>query len=436
VSDSASPLPSAHDRQLHILFVEDNLDDLGLVLQELERARLNFISSFAQSREDFVDRMSEATYDVIVSEYKLRNWSGRHALEILSQRGIHTPLVFLTRVSGDEAAVDCIKSGASDYVLKSQVARLPAAICQAISRASFRQERNRLQEKIRDSEEMFHTLADSISCAIFVYQGGKCRYASKGAEIITGYSQDTLLAMNFLELIHPESRSRVIESGFQARRVGVHSRLAEVRITTFCGETRWLDMATSIIEIEGKRGRLVTAYDVTERKQATEEMRQLADSDPLTGLGNYRRLTNAFTSELRRSRRTGRPFSVLLLDLNDLKGINDIHGHVVGSRALCRVGAVLQHRCRGVDILARYGGDEFAVILPETRVDAAEHLATEIARLVKEDGEEPGISVSYGLAAYPHDGEEFKDIIRVADVALYSMKARQSHFAPLAEPLN
>src|SRR3989442_12033076 len=100
-----------------------------------------------------------------------------------------------------------------------------------------------------------------------------------------------------------------------------------------------------------------TAFEVAERKRAEDEVRYLVASDPLTGLANYSRLLEVFDAEAKRSKRTGRPFALLLLDLDGLKKINDAHGHLAGSRALCRLSNVLRLHCRAIDIAARHGGD-------------------------------------------------------------------------------
>jgi diguanylate cyclase (GGDEF)-like protein/PAS domain S-box-containing protein len=162
--------------------------------------------------------------------------------------------------------------------------------------------------------------------------------------------------------------------------------------------------------------------DITERKLAEEHIRELALTDPLTGLANYRRLLDALDSEIKRCGRTARPFAVLLLDLDELKKINDAHGHPVGSRALGRVANILRIHCRAIDTAARYGGDEFVVILPETGCDAALHVARRITEESKNDGEQPSISVSAGAAIFPQDGKTIDELLAAADRALYRQK--------------
>ena len=155
-----------------------------------------------------------------------------------------------------------------------------------------------------------------------------------------------------------------------------------------------------------------------------ENVRRLAVSDPLTGLANYRRLVDTLEGEIERSRRTGRPFSLLLFDLDRLKKLNDSYGHLMGSRALCRVAKVLLVDSRSIDTAARYGGDEFALILPETGMHAAQEVARRVCDRVARDGELPPISVSVGVAVYPQGGETLETLVGAADQALYNSKGR------------
>ncbi len=177
---------------------------------------------------------------------------------------------------------------------------------------------------------------------------------------------------------------------------------------------------------------LVLGGALLDNARLFDQVRHMAVSDPLTGLANYRRLLDVLESEMERSRRTGRPFSVLLLDLDGLKTINDRHGHLIGSRALCRLADVLRVHCRAMDTAARYGGDEFAVVLPEAGGEAAARVAQRICARLAADGQTPAVSVSAGAAVFPSDGETVEKLLGAADHALYRMKGSRGGVPTLA----
>jgi len=153
-----------------------------------------------------------------------------------------------------------------------------------------------------------------------------------------------------------------------------------------------------------------------------EQVRSMAVTDSLTGLSNYRRLISVLEAELDRSRRTQRPFSVMLLDMDGLKIINDQYGHLTGSRSLVRIGKILRNHSRAIDTAARYGGDEFAVVLPEAGKDIASRVVTRIRERLSAEPERPALSVSAGVAAFPEDGDTPEKLLGAADRALYAMK--------------
>jgi diguanylate cyclase (GGDEF)-like protein/PAS domain S-box-containing protein len=276
-----------------------------------------------------------------------------------------------------------------------------------------------LRQELLDGEANFRTLAEAIACAIFISQGKRLHYVNHAAETITGYAREDLLTVDFWDLVHPDCRELVLDRG--GARQGAAERY-EIKILTKNGDERWLDISTAWIEFDGMLASLVSAFDVTERKHAEENVQLLAVTDPLTGLGNYRRLVEALDAEVKRTGRTGRPFAVLLLDLDQLKKINDRYGHLIGSQALCRLADVLRVFSRSIDTATRYGGDEFAVILPETMAAAARLVASRIRSRLAADSLQPTLSASIGVAVYPEDGETIEALLRTADRELYAMK--------------
>jgi diguanylate cyclase (GGDEF)-like protein len=161
-------------------------------------------------------------------------------------------------------------------------------------------------------------------------------------------------------------------------------------------------------------------------RQQVREIARLAYTDGLTGLGNRRALKQAIDEELARSARMGRPVSVLVVELDSFKGVNDRLGHLQGDEVLRRVGAALRVTCRGTDSPIRFGGDEFVVLLPDSRADeavvAAERIRTAISAVDLPDG--TTVSASIGLSTYPEDALTAAELIDAADRAMYQVKAR------------
>lgn len=169
---------------------------------------------------------------------------------------------------------------------------------------------------------------------------------------------------------------------------------------------------------------VVLGGTLLDNAQLFDQVSQLAASDSLTGLANHRRLLEVLENEIQRSRRTGRSFALLLFDLDGLKKINDRFGHLTGSRAIKRLGAALRNGSRSIDTPARFGGDEFALILPESGEEEATLAAGRICERLARDGQEPPVTVSVGVAVYPTQGTTIEKLLGAADRALYRMKGR------------
>jgi diguanylate cyclase (GGDEF)-like protein len=166
-------------------------------------------------------------------------------------------------------------------------------------------------------------------------------------------------------------------------------------------------------------------------ERSREAYRFLSRHDPLTGVGNYRQLHQALTAELARHARSDRRFALILLDLDEFKGVNDSLGHLTGDRILRNVAEVLTESIRPGDTIARHGGDEFSVIAPETSASEANSLALRLEAAVQRvvAGEE-NLTATTGCAIYPDAGDSVDDLIGAADDALKREKRTRRAMAP------
>jgi len=165
-----------------------------------------------------------------------------------------------------------------------------------------------------------------------------------------------------------------------------------------------------------------------ENSRSVEKIQELTITDDCTGLYNARHLYKTLETEVYRSSRFGYEFSVLFIDLDHFKQVNDTHGHLVGSKLLAEIGYLVKAQLRLIDYAFRYGGDEFVVLLPQTGKDQALTVAKRlrdalrVSMFCKEEGLNLNVRASIGLATYPHDAKSPHDVIRQADEMMYLVK--------------
>lgn len=279
-----------------------------------------------------------------------------------------------------------------------------------------------VEEQLRQSEERYRTLVENQSEGVLMIDADlRIEYANLAAEGVFNRPVDKIVGLKLDDLLSL-SQKKILISQFETRKKDQHGSY-ELEYSTSVGEKKlFMITATPRFNSSGAFiGSFAIIRDITERKRIEEGLRYRSTHDALTGV--YNRFF--FDEELSRLEENHRqPISVLMLDLDRLKTINDTHGHFAGDEALRRVARLLRACLRGEDLIARLGGDEFAVLLPNTRTAEMEHIILRMQRIIKISNQKHTdlpVSISIGGSTAP-PGQSLYKALEEADQRLYKAK--------------
>ncbi len=316
--------------------------------------------------------------------------------------------------------------------------------------------RRHAEEALRDSEIRFRLLAENGSDVVSLHDlDAHALYVSPSCERVFGFTPEELVRMRPFAIVHPEDRARAT-AHHEALLRGELVTALTCRHLHKSGRHVWVETSwRPILNRTGKIVRLQAASrDVTERreyerqleeahaklraqqdhlKDANSRLEALASLDSLTGLKNRRAFEERLQEEISRARRSKECFALLLLDIDHFKNFNDSFGHPRGDDVLKSVSRVLSRSVRDADFVARHGGEEFAIILPDTDRDAAKLMGERLRVAIEENAwDARPITVSVGAAAW-FDGASAESLIDQADRALYRSKQGGRNLVTLAD---
>ncbi len=420
--------------RLRILHLEDSTVDAELVRSLLHKAGIECEIERVATRPEFEAALERGNVDLILSDYTLPGFDGMSALAIARARRPELPFLFVSGTIGEERAIEGLKQGAIDFVIKDRFARLAPAVRRALEEARERAGRQAAEEALRKSEERYALAARGANDGLWDWDlvAGKAFFSPRWKAML-GFAEDDvgdrleewlgrvhaqdLPGLNARLLAHLEGQSQHFES--------------EYRIEHGDGRERWmLCRGLAVRDGTGKPVRMVGSQtDVTQRKLAEQLLLHDALHDALTGLPNRASFTDRLTMVLGLVKRRPRfRFAVLFLDLDRFKLVNDSLGHVTGDRLLVAVARRLETSLREADTVARLGGDEFAVLLDDIQdvgdaTRAAERVKDAFEKPFDVDGNEVFASFSIGIALSESGYAGPDDVIRDADTAMYRAKA-------------
>jgi diguanylate cyclase (GGDEF)-like protein/PAS domain S-box-containing protein len=318
-------------------------------------------------------------------------------------------------------------------------------------------ERKQAEEALRESEQFVQQITTAIPDILYIYDLAMQSnvYSNRQMVDVLGYSPEEVQAMGsnvISTLVHPDDLPRVIEHlKLMASRPPLDNTVGtlEYRMRHQDGHWHWL-LSREVPFRRTQDGQveqlLGVAHDITERKQLEERLHQAnrllqeqAIRDPLTGLHNRRYLDETLPRELQRAERRNQPIGIIMLDVDRFKRINDTYGHDAGDTLLRAVGAFLRGNTRGEDVICRYGGEEFTLVLPGAALadtqQRADILCTGIQSLAIEHNGYAldAVTASFGVAVFPDHASTADELIRAADQALYQAKQNGRNQVVIAE---
>lgn len=337
----------------------------------------------------------------------------------------HIPIIFLTAKHDDASIVKGFEVGAADYVSKPfQKEELLVRIKNTLQTFNLRNTLNRALEKSQLYAKTIEKQMALIDKNIIISStglDGKITEVSDAFCKISGFKKEELIGNFHRILRHPEMKAAKFVKLWETITKG----------DTWCGEIinrnkngsfYWLEtMIYPIFDDSGdKIGYTAISQNITDKKRVEE----LSITDQLTQLHNRLYLENSFNKEIKRSKRYNHPFSVIMIDIDHFKEVNDTYGHDVGDNVLITISNILLENIRETDILGRWGGEEFLIICPHTSVSEATVLAEKLRNSIEayrfETVEKK--TCSFGISVFDLKDNDYKEVSKRADEALYIAK--------------
>ena len=286
-------------------------------------------------------------------------------------------------------------------------------------------ERELIQQKLKKSEEKYRSLFENAVEMIVVVQDSKVKIYNPIFARLTGYSNDEITSMPYWEFVHPDERQFIINQHIKRLNDNAENKIYSFKLIRKDNSIIWVEINAIKIEWEGKSATLNFLTDITERKNKENEILYLSYHDQLTGLYNRR-----FYEEeiVRLDTARNLPLSIVMADVNGLKLTNDAFGHLAGDKILRETANIIKEECRSDDIVARVGGDEFIILLPNTSSEEASQIVDRIHESVQNRRiENTLLSVSFGYATKYEKNEKINLISILAEDNMYRHKLVESN---------
>ena len=439
--DAAAPV----QRSGSILVVDDKPELLNSLHQLVQLH--GYDADKALGGEAALQALAAKTYDVVLLDLIMPGVSGHDVLEYADKSDLSCKIIVVSGDSSFSGVKHALHCGAFDFVKKPyEAGELISTMETALRQSRLESDNQVMEEKLKESEELHRFIVNNSPDLVYMLDRNGCfTFLNDRLDSLLGFTKEELLGKHYSELVD-EDHLEVARNVFNERRTGERAaRNAELRLRSrvnrrglrlFHSQSLWVELTAEGVYSNPKErtrehfvGTYGTARDISERKEAEEVINFQAYHDLLTHLPNRALLKDRLSLAIAHARRNKRKLAVMFLDLDRFKLVNDTLGHTMGDRLLKAVANRLQSCLRRGDTLARFGGDEFTLLLPEVRTrDDVVVIASKILDRLNApfviDGHELFVGASIGISIYPEAGETEEALIQNSDIAMYQVKGR------------
>ena len=412
-------------KSLRVLLVEDSEDDAALTLRQLKKGGYESEYKRVDTPEAMRAALEARDWDVILSDYTMPEFSGPAALALLRSMDIDLPFIVISGAMGETSAVELMKSGAHDYIMKDSLIRLVPAIERELREAEVRRARHRAEADLRLSAKVFESSVEGVMIAD---HDANILRVNRAFTEITGYSEADVIGR----------KPSILQSGrhdaefYRGMWASINERgywMGEIWNRRKSGEIfpEWLTIST-VMNDAGQVSHLIAGFtDLSQQKHAEDRIQHLMYYDALTGLPNRSLFRDRCNQAILRARRNGKCAAYLHIDIDRFVTINDTLGHQVGDQLLQQVGQRLAGSVRQEDLVARFVGDEFGIALVD--LESESDIAGMVQLLIGAFAEpfpaakqEVFLAPSVGISIFPDHATNYDELARFADIAVHSAK--------------
>lgn len=414
-----------HSKKQKILVVDDEPLNISVVVEILEQEYDLLVATNGEKSLQIV--FSDIKPDLILLDIMMPGMDGFEVIQRIKENPViqDIPIIFLTAKQENESIVRGFNLGAVDYVAKPfQREELLVRIKNTLQIFALKNELNKALQKSQMYAKTVEIQMGLIDKNIIISSTdleGNITDVSSAFCRISGYTKEQLIGKNHHIVRHAEMPDSKFARLWQTITSG-ETWHGEIKNRTKKGRFYWIDTMIYPLknEMNQRIGYTAISHNITDKKRVEE----LSVTDLLTQLHNRMFLENSFIREIKRSKRYKHSFSVIMIDIDHFKEVNDTHGHDVGDKVLVTIAELLSQNIRNTDILGRWGGEEFIIISPHTTNDEALILAEKLRLCVQEYPFETvgAQSCSFGISEFNFNDEECKEVVKRADDALYQAK--------------